>query len=83
MALNCWSVPAAMDGSAGVTAMLVRVAGPTVSRVLPLTAPRVAPMVLVPRLTPWARPVAPMVATAGLAEAQVTDAVRSAVVASE
>lgn len=53
------------------------------SKVLPLTAPRVALIVLVPWLTAWARPVAPIVATAGVAEAQVTDDVRSTVVASE
>ena len=51
--------------------MLCRVALVTVSTVLPLTAPRVAPMLLVPALTPWARPVLPMVAVAVVPEDQV------------
>ena len=33
VAVNCWVSPAAMDGLAGVTAMLLRVAAVTVSRV--------------------------------------------------
>ena len=82
MALNCWVVPAAIEGLAGVTAMLCRVALVTVSTVLPLTAPRVAPMLDVPALTPWARPVLPMVAVAVVPEDQVTEPVRSAVEAS-
>ena len=57
---------------------------PTVRVVLPLTRPGVALRLLVPGATPWARPVvAPMVATAGVAEAQATEPVRTAVVASE
>ena len=70
-------------GSAGVTAMLCRVAAVTVRIVLPLTAPRVALMVLVPAATPWASPpVAPMVATAGWSRGPGDRAVRSAVLAS-
>ena len=38
VALNCWVVPAAIEGLAGVTAMLLRVALVTVSTVLPLTS---------------------------------------------
>ena len=58
--------------------------GSPFSTVLPLMAPWVALIVLVPGLTAWARPVvAPMVATDVVAEAQLTDVVRSAVVASE
>ena len=73
MATNCWFVPAGIDGLAGVTAMLTRVALVTVRTVLPLTLPRVALIVLVPGLTAWARPPVLTVAVAGVAEAQVTD----------
>jgi hypothetical protein len=56
----------------------------TVSSVVPLTSPSVALIVLVPGLAPRASPVvAPIVATTGLLDAQVTEEVRSAVVASE
>ena len=82
MAVNCWVVPAAIEGVAGLTAMLTRVAALTVRVVLPLTSPSVAPMLLVPTASPVARPPALMVATAGVAEAQPTEPVRSAVVAS-
>ena len=54
VAVNCWVRPAAMDGLAGVTAMLLRVAALTVSRVLPPTRPMVALIVLVPAATPVA-----------------------------
>ena len=80
--MNCWFVPAAIDGLAGVTAMLWRVAAVTVSTVEPLTSPRVALMLDVPAATPWARPAALIVATEVVAEAQVTGPVRSAVEAS-
>ena len=66
------------DGGVASTAAV------TVRVVLPLTRPEVALMLLVPGPTPWARPVvAPIVATAGVAEAQVTEPVMTAVVASE
>ena len=82
--MNCWVSPAAIDGLAGVTAMLCRVADVTVSTVEPLTSPSVALMLDVPAATPWASPVvAPMVATELVAEAQVTEPVMTAVVASE
>ena len=77
VAVNCWFVPAAIDGLAGVTAMLCRVADVTVSTVEPLTRPSVALMLLVPTATPWARPVALIVALAVVPEAQVTAPVRS------
>src|SRR5258706_14747615 len=57
-----------MVGFAGVSAMLVSVAGVMVSRVLPLTAPRVAEMVLVPAATACASPAVLIVATDGVAE---------------
>ena len=86
MALNCCVVPLAMEGLAGVTAMDTRVAEVTVKVVELETAPRVALMVVVPALTPVARPSLPkaleMLPTAGADEAQVTVAVRSWVVLS-
>jgi len=84
VAVNCWFAPAAMEGLAGVTAMLCRVAAVTVSTVEPLTRPSVALTLEVPPATPWASPVvAPIVATELVAEAQVTEPVITAVVASE
>ena len=83
VATNCWFAPATIEGLAGVTAMLVSVAAVTVSTVEPLTLPNVALMVDVPIATPWASPLALMVAVAGVADAQVTEPVMTAVVASE
>jgi hypothetical protein len=54
-----------------------------VSTVLPVTVSEVAEMVVVPGATAVARPPASMVATAVLDDAQVTEAVRSCVEASE
>ena len=84
VATNCWVAPAAIDGLAGVTAMLCRLAAVTLRTVEPLMRPSVALMLDVPAATPWARPVvAPIVATEPVADAQLTEPVRSAVVASE
>ena len=77
VATNCWFVPVAITGLAGVTAMLCRVAEVTVRTVEPLTNPRLALMLLVPAASPVARPLEPIVAVAEVAEAQVTAAVRS------
>src|SRR5262245_63998398 len=57
--------------------------GDTVSPVLPLTAPCVAEMVVVPELAADASPPLLMVATAVFVDAHVTWPVRSCVVASE
>ena len=55
VALNCWLAPAAIQGLAGVTAMLWRVAAVTVRVVLPLTAPSVAlTRATCPMATPFA-----------------------------
>ena len=76
VATNCWVVPFAIDGVAGVTAIDTSVAAVTVSVVLPLTAPIVAEMTVVPAATPVARPTDPaaleIVAVAVVADAQVT-----------
>src|SRR5256712_13611321 len=45
VAVNCWFVPCAMLGSAGVTAIVDRVAAVTVSVVFPETSPSVAVIV--------------------------------------
>ena len=74
--MNCWASPAATLGLAGVTAIEVSAAGSTVSVVLPLLAPRVAEMVVVPAATVVARPVASIVAAAAFVDAQVTCVVR-------
>src|ERR1035441_1094319 len=57
-------------------------AGVTVNTVDPLTAPEVALIELVPTDTPLANPPAVMVATPVVADAQVTEAVRSCVLLS-
>ena len=54
----------------------------TVSNVEPVTPVRVALMELVPTLTPVAKPPVVIVATEGVAEAQVTEPVRFCVEAS-
>ena len=83
-AVNCFVVPAAMDGPAGVTAMKFSVAAVTVSTVEPVWPDSVAEMLLVPGLAPVARPRDPlaleMVATDVVAEAHVTWLVMSCVV---
>ena len=71
--MNCWVVPLAIDGVAGVTEMETRTAGAvTVSVVIPMTVPLVAEMTVVPTATAVATPAPEIVAVAGVAEAQVT-----------
>ena len=82
VAVNCCVSPAAMDGLAGVTAMETRVAEVTVKVVEPEMDPEVALIEEVPAATAVARPVALMVAVAGVAELQVAVAVRFCVVPS-
>jgi len=87
VAVNCWFVPLAIAGFAGVTAIETRVAGLTVRVVVPDTAPEVAVIVVVPDDTdvarPRAAPVLLIVATLLLEELQVTVLVRFWVVLSE
>jgi hypothetical protein len=54
VAMNCWVVPMAMLGFAGVTATDTSVAEVTVSVVLPEVLPDVAVMVVVPAFFPYA-----------------------------
>ena len=72
MALNGSVAPTAMLGVAGVTAIDWRVAALTVSTVEPVMPLSVAEIDEVPAATPVANPAALMVATAVVAEAQVT-----------
>ncbi len=74
VAVNCCVEPAGIDGFAGVTAM-DNSAGPgsTVRFVVPLIAPEVALIVVLPAATPLARPVELIVAAAVLLEVHVTE----------
>ena len=74
--MNCWVVPLAIEGFAGLTAMETTTAGPTVSAVLPVTPPDVALICDVPSAAPLARPLAVMVATLGSADVHATELVR-------
>ena len=83
MAMNCSVLPGSTLelALAGITMIELRVgAGVTVSRVEPVTPFIVAEIDEVPTVTPVATPAALMVATAGVAEAQVTRPVMSCVV---
>jgi hypothetical protein len=83
VALNCWVVPLAIDGFAGVTAIDTSAAGPTVRVVLLVSPPEVALIWDVPCAVLLARPPELMVATVGFEDAQVTELVRSCVLPSE
>jgi hypothetical protein len=87
VAVNCWAVPRAMLGLAGVIAMDTSVAAVTVSVVDPDMLPSVAVIVVEPGVSDVARPLEPpallMVATPAVNEFQVTDVVRFCVVPSE
>ena len=82
MAVNCWFVPKAIDGLAGVTTIETRAALVTVRVVDPLIVPEVAAIVVVPVPVPVASPALEIVATAGEEELQVTVPVMFCVVAS-
>ena len=70
--MNCWFVPNAIDGFAGVTAIETRAALVTVSVVDPLTVPELAVIVVVPVPVAVASPALEIVATACKEEPQVT-----------
>ena len=86
VAVSCWVMPRTTDGLAGVMAMETSSSDVTVMPVEPVTAPWVALSVVEPTLAPVARPREPaallMVAMLVSPEDQVTEAVRSCVVAS-
>ena len=83
MAVNCFVVPLAIVGFAGVTAIDVNTVGPTVNVVLPVIAPEVALICEVPCPAPLARPPAVMVAAAVFDETHVDELVTSSNVPSE
>jgi hypothetical protein len=79
--MYCWDpVPATIEAVAGVMVMPVSVGLVTASMPLLVMLPESALMVAAPAATPLARPVAPMVATAGLVLDQATVAVQSELV---
>src|SRR5882672_512369 len=81
VATNCWVAVRAIDGLAGVTAIDASVAAVTVKVVMPVMAPLVAEMTVVPTTRLWARPFEPaafeIVAVAAVADAHVTVGVMS------
>ena len=84
--MNCWVVPFARLGSAGVTSIETRVAAVTVRVVEPESNPEVAAIVVTPSALALASPSDPpafeMVATPSSEDDHVTAAVRSCVEAS-
>src|SRR5436190_1152680 len=77
VAVNCFVVPAAMDGVAGETAIETRCAGTTVRTVVSVNEPTVAVMVVEPAATVVAKPELSIVATASADEVQATPLARS------
>ena len=77
VALNCFALPLAIDGFAGVTAIDTNTAGPTVKVVVPVTPAVLALTWDVPWATPVAIPAAVTVATAVFDGSHVTERVRS------
>jgi hypothetical protein len=73
VAANCFVVPTAMLGLAGVTVIETSVAELTVNDEVPLTDPEVAVMVAVPAPTPAASPLELMLATELEDELQFSD----------
>ena len=82
MAVNCCGVPFGTDGFAGVTAIETSADAVTVSRVVPLTLPTAAWIVVGPCARVVAAPVALIVATVVADELHVAVAVKSAVLLS-
>jgi hypothetical protein len=76
VAVNCWFVPNAIEGVAGVTAMDTSAGAVTAKVVDPLNVPELAPTVVIPTPLPVARPPLEMVATPGDEELQFTVLVR-------
>jgi hypothetical protein len=72
VAVNCWVVPIAIEGVAGVIAIETSAAAVTVSEVDPLTEPEVAVIVALPCATvvakPTVEPALLIVATVGVSE---------------
>ena len=83
VAWNCWVVPLAIDGFAGVMAIDVNAGAPTVRVVLPVIPAVVALIVEVPCATAVASPPAVTDATPVLDETHVAEKVRFCVLPSE
>lgn len=83
MAANCWVVPLAMLAVAGVTEIDASAAAVTVNAADPLMLPNVALIVAEPAFSPFANPVALIVALVVSEELQTTDDVTSWLVPSE
>ena len=81
--MNCCFVPLAIEGFAGVTAMVTSVAAVTVRVVEPVMPPETALIVLVPAATPVANPPAVIVATLVVTELQLAVLVKFCVELSE
>lgn len=77
VAINCWSVPRAIEGTAGVTEIESRLAGTTVSVAVSVNAPAVAVMVAVPCAIVVARPLPSMLVTVLSEDVHVTPLTRS------
>ena len=82
VATNCWALPTSTDGLTGLTAMPVKTAEVTVSTAELLTEPDDAVIVVWPGAIAVARPLVLIVATDGVEELQLTDAVKSCVLPS-
>ena len=80
--MNCWVVPLAIEGFAGVTAIDTKTGAVTVSAAEPLIEPDVAWIVVLPVDTVVARPPLEIVAAAVFDEVQVTKPVRFCLVPS-
>lgn len=76
VAVNCWFAPAGTDGLSGDTMIEAKTAGVTDNVAVPLIAPEVAEIVVVPTFTPRANPEVLMLATLELEEFHVTELVR-------
>jgi hypothetical protein len=74
--VNCWVLPAATEGVAGVTEIAVKTAAVTVNVAKPLMLPEVAVTVAVPEATLVARPPLLMVAIPVADEVHFAELVR-------
>jgi hypothetical protein len=77
VAVNCWLVPFAIEGLAGVTDKESRIGGLTATLTEFVTVPEVALMLEVPCRLPITNPVALTGATAGEEDDHVAEVVRS------
>lgn len=82
VAVNCWFVPAAMEGLAGVRVMEVSAAAVTFTVVDPVIDPELAEIVVEPIATAVANPVVETEAQAGADEFHVAVLVKSCVLPS-